>query len=104
MKLTSITLLYPIFLDVISEQMSARHHSRGSRVEIPCSSTTQLNMQSFNWLFNGDPLSISDRLVVLSNGDLIITEAQFNDSGMYTCQLNDVNLMISRTVLIEGMF
>lgn len=89
---------------MITEQVSAIHHlvhSRGSRVEIPCSNTTQLNMQSFNWLFNGAPLSISDRLVVLSNGNLIITEAQFHDSGMYTCQLN--GLMISRTVQIEGM-
>ena len=91
---------------MISEQMSASRdlvHSRGSRVEIPCSSSTQLNMQSFNWLLNGDPLSISDRLVVLTNGDLIIAEAQFNDSGIYTCQLNGGNLMISRTVKIEGM-
>lgn len=103
----------------------------GDRVLLPCSNVSQLSSDQVGyslslppslppillflythihcsvplfqvvWLKDGSALVYSERHVLLSNGDLVVVNATYNDTGNYTCQLEGTH-NIRRNLDVRG--
>ena len=73
--------------------------SVGSLVHLQCINSTLLS--PVMWYFNNMELPLSNNFVLLTNGNLVIFNVTYNNSGLYTCQVGGV-FNISRTLTVEG--
>ncbi|XP_050683951.1 peroxidasin-like [Leptidea sinapis] len=56
-----------------------------------------------SWLFNGEKMLLSDRVTMRHNGSIFIENVDFNDSGNYTCEAENILGKISSSGSLEVM-
>ena len=57
---------------------------KGATISLTCA-VKGIPQPDVNWTKDGQSLLLGERLVVSSNGTLIIRDSSVNDSGNYTC-------------------
>ena len=90
----SLSLSSSLPLSIPPPLMSLSTHT----YTLPCSS---LSLFQVVWLKDGSALVYSERHVLLSNGDLVVVNATYNDTGNYTCQLEGTH-NIRRNLDVRG--
>ncbi|XP_050360925.1 peroxidasin [Nymphalis io] len=56
-----------------------------------------------SWYFNDQRILLSERLSMRHNGSIIIEKVQHEDSGVYTCQAENINGKITAAATLEVM-
>ncbi|CAH2103852.1 unnamed protein product [Euphydryas editha] len=56
-----------------------------------------------SWYFKDERILLSDRISMRHNGSIIIENVQLEDSGLYTCQAENINGKITAAVILEVM-
>lgn len=56
-----------------------------------------------SWYFKDERILLSDRISMRHNGSIVIENVQQEDSGLYTCQAENINGKITAAVILEVM-
>ena len=94
-----------ILVDVKEESFAFSFtHSPSSNVRLPCSLHSSIAPGiPVDWTFGSlviNSSAVSNRHLILENGDLFITDSQLTDSGEYKCLLGNIEL--KRRLNVEG--
>lgn len=55
------------------------------------------------WYFNEERVLLTDRISMHHNGSIVIEKVQNEDSGIYTCQAENINGKIKASASLEVM-